>query len=100
MNFSSNVHIWTEQHDHRDPWFRCTGGSDFKVVIDDRAWIGPNVTILHSVHIGEGAVVGAGAVVTKDIPPYAIAAGIPAKIIGTRNKDLKYEFNGVAAPFY
>lgn len=69
-------------------------------VYDDRAWIGPNTIILHSVHIGEGAVVAAGAVVTKDVEPYTIVAGIPAKKVGDRNRDLKYEFNGKYSPFY
>ena len=48
--------------------------------IDDDVWIGANVTIMPGVHIGQGAVIGAGAVVTKDIPPYAIAYGLPAEV--------------------
>lgn len=91
---ASNVSIWTEQHDHRDPWFRCDTKERNPVVIDDRAWIGPNTVILHSVHVGEGAVVAAGAVVTKDVPPYTIVAGIPAKKVAERNRDLRYSFNG------
>lgn len=100
VNFSSDVHIWTEQHDHRDPYFRCTSTPDFKVSIGNRAWVGPGVTILHSVTIGEGAVIGAGAVVTKDVEPYSIVAGIPARKIGTRNKNLKYEFSDKPMAFY
>ncbi len=100
VNFSSNVHIWTEQHDHRDPYFKCNSDSSFSVNIGNRAWIGPNVTILHGVNIGEGAVVGAGAVVTKDVPPFAIVAGVPAKKIGVRNSNLKYIFEGKSLPFY
>lgn len=92
--FASNVRIWTEQHDHRDPWFRCETQVHNPVIIDDRAWIGSHTVILHSVHIGEGAVVAAGAVVTKDVPPYTIVAGIPAKKIADRNKGLKYSFDG------
>lgn len=92
--FASNVRIWTEQHDHRDPWFRCETQHHSPVVIDDRAWIGSHTIILHSVHIGEGAVVAAGAVVTKDVEPYTIVAGIPAKKVGDRNRDLKYTFDG------
>lgn len=52
-----------------------------KVVISDNAWIGFNSTILKGVTIGEGAIVGAGSVVTKDVPPFAIVGGNPAKII-------------------
>ena len=51
------------------------------VVIGDRVWIGDKVTILPGVTVGEGSVIGANAVVTKDIPPYCIAGGNPAKII-------------------
>jgi len=54
------------------------------IVIDDDVWIGYGVTILSGVHIGQGAVVAAGAVVTKDVPPYAIVGGVPAKIIKYR----------------
>lgn len=94
VNFSSGVHIWTEQHDHSDPDFQCLSDSSYRVYIADRAWIGPGVTILHSVTIGEGAVVAAGSVVTKDIEPFSIVAGIPAKKIGQRNQALRYSLKG------
>jgi acetyltransferase-like isoleucine patch superfamily enzyme len=55
------------------------------VVIRDFVWIGSHVIILGGVTIGEGAIVGAGSVVTKDVPDYGIAAGNPAKLIGQRN---------------
>lgn len=100
VNFSSNVQIWTEQHDYKDPYFRCLSNKSFRVKIDNRAWIGPNAIILPGVHIGEGAVIAAGAVVTKDIPPYSLAVGIPAQPKNTRNKDLKYIFNGEHFHFY
>ena len=99
-NFSTNVQIWTEQHDHRDPYFRSTGGENFKVVIGNRVWCGPNSLILHGVHVGEGAVIAANSVVTRDVPPFTIVAGIPAKEIGQRNRELKYCFNGDYIPFY
>lgn len=54
------------------------------IIVDDDVWIGYGATILSGVHIGQGAVVAAGAVVTKDVPPYAVAAGIPAKVIKYR----------------
>ena len=54
------------------------------IVIDDDVWIGYGATILSGVHIGQGAVIAAGAVVTKDVPPYAIVGGVPAKVIKYR----------------
>ena len=92
-NISEGVWIWTEQHNVNDEWFSCKGAGG-PVVIGNRAWISSRVVILPRVTIGEGAVVAAGAVVTKNIEPFSIYGGIPAKKIGERNRDLKYEFAG------
>ena len=54
------------------------------IVVDDDVWIGYGSTIMSGVHIGQGAVVAAGSVVTKDVPPYAIVGGVPAKVIKYR----------------
>lgn len=58
------------------------------VTIGDFVWCGANVTILPGILIGRGVVVGAGSVVTKNVPDYAIVAGNPAKIIGKRDRDI------------
>lgn len=100
VNISSNVSIYTEQHDYRDPMFLCTNKENKAVEINDRVWIGSNVIILPGVKIGEGAVCCAGCVVTKDVAPYDVVAGIPAKKINTRPQSLQYEFDGSSCWFY
>ena len=62
----------------------CEALSKGDIVVDDDVWIGYGATILSGVHIGQGAVVAAGAVVTKDVPPYAVVGGVPAKVIKYR----------------
>ena len=96
-NLSSEVHIWTAQHDVNGEYFEFVSRP---VVIEDRCWISSNTTILPGVTIHEGAVVASGSVVTKDAEPYAIYAGIPAKKIGERNRSLQYEFLGMHDWFY
>lgn len=60
------------------------GVSKGDIILDDDVWIGYRATILSGVHIGQGAVVAAGVVVSKDVPPYAIVGGVPAKVIKYR----------------
>ena len=56
-------------------------GYDKDVIVEEDVWIGCNVTLLCGVTIGRGSTIAAGAVVNKDIPPYCIAGGVPAKVI-------------------
>lgn len=90
VSIGPEASILTLGHDPQSREFGDKGG---KVVIGDRAWIGYRAIILPGVTIGDGAVVGAGSVVTKDIEPFTIVAGNPAKMIGERRKDLDYELN-------
>lgn len=54
------------------------------IILEDDVWLGMGVRVMNGVRIGQGAIIGANAVVTKDIPPYSIAVGSPAKVIGQR----------------
>lgn len=87
VSISINVSLVTGGHDIQSLTFE---GSHKPIIIKDFVWIGINATILHNVTIGEGAVVAAGSVVTKNVEPYTIVAGIPAKKIGTRPRGLNY----------
>ncbi len=87
VNISPEVYILTLQHEPNNMFFACKGG---EVTIGDYAWIGVRAIILPGVNIGEGAIVAAGAIVNKDVAPYSIVAGVPAKEVKTRAKNLFY----------
>lgn len=72
----SDSHIFTQ----RDIPMRKQGTVARPVVIEDDVWLGCKVTVLGGVRIGQGAVIGAGSVVTRDIPAYAVAMGVPCRI--------------------
>ena len=95
VNLSTGVWIWTLEHDYQDPHFGTKGG---EVLIKDYAWISCRTIILPGITIGKGAVVAAGAVVTKDVPDYTIVGGVPAKVIGMRSSKIKYQL-GNYLPF-
>jgi serine acetyltransferase len=77
---SSQGHFFKEI----DKFIKDQGTYFAKVSIGDDVWIGANATILPGVSIGKGSVIGAGCVVNKNIPPYSVAVGIPAKVIHER----------------
>jgi acetyltransferase-like isoleucine patch superfamily enzyme len=95
VNISSEVAIWTLQHDPQSPSFASVGAP---VRIEDYAWVSMRAVVLPGVTIGVGAVVAAGAVVTKDVAPFTIVAGVPAQKIGERNRDIEYDL-GQKIPF-
>ena len=63
------------------------GVASAPITIEDDVWVAGKVTITAGVRIGRGSVIGAGAVVTKDIPPWSVAVGIPARVIRTRKEE-------------
>jgi len=84
------------QHDPNDPNFGVISG---KVIVEDYAWISSRTTILPGVTIGYGAVIAAGAVVTKSVEAFTIVGGVPAKKIGERNQELNYKLKSTVAFF-
>lgn len=90
VTFGPGVTIMTGNHNFRDIGVYIFDNhskredDDLPVVIEDDVWVGCHAIILKGVTIGRGAIVGAGAVVTKNVPPYAIVGGNPARVIRYR----------------
>jgi maltose O-acetyltransferase len=85
VSVSPEVIILAGTHDVNDPRFAASPVGPWAVSIEDYVWIGTRAMILPGVTVGRGAVVAAGSVVTKDVPPLTIVAGVPAKPIGSRD---------------
>lgn len=92
---AAHTGIVANNHVFSDPVqkIREQGVTTKGIEIGDDCWLGYGVKILDGVNIGKGSVIGAGAVVTKDIPPYSIAVGVPAKVIGDRRQQAQKHFN-------
>ncbi len=87
--FGPRVNVFSENHNYDDPSvpIKYQGVTKDTTIIGNDVWIGSNVSIMSGVKIGDGCVIAAGAVVTKDIDPYSIVAGVPAKIIKKRGEN-------------
>lgn len=83
---SYGVHIRTDTHVHDDPSIpmRQQGCTEMDITIEDDVWVGYGAQIMAGLTIGQGSIVGAGAVVTKDVPPHTVVGGVPAKVIHSR----------------
>ena len=86
--FAPNVSIFSENHNFSSVEVPIIeqGTSRLGVVIEDDVWLGTRSVILDGVRIGRGSIVAAGSIVNKDVPPYSIVAGIPAKVIKKRKE--------------
>ena len=94
VDIASEVLIYNSHHDIHSDDFHAVSG---KVTIGDYVFIGPRAIILPGVTLHKGSVVGAGAVVTKDVPEFTIVGGVPAKVIGERKQtDLQYRLGRAA----
>lgn len=89
--YGNSLHSYNKVSVYTDYWINKTFNQNFidetettKTIIGNDVWIGTNVVILDSIKIGDGAIIGAGSVVTKDIPAYSIAVGNPAKVVKMR----------------
>jgi acetyltransferase-like isoleucine patch superfamily enzyme len=83
------VRIFSENHNHDDPSvpIRTQGQTRAAVTIEDDCWVGAGATILAGVTIGRGSVIAAGAVVTRDVPAYSVAGGVPARVLRSRRPE-------------
>ena len=88
VDIAQECSIWSLQHDYNSPDYNAVGK---QTVIEDYVWIASCCTVLPGVRIGYGAVVAACSVVTKDVPPLSVVAGCPARIIGKRENNMKYQ---------
>jgi len=88
VSISPEVYIISMEHDPDSPGFDTIGNI---VTIQDYVFIGARAIIMPGTTLGKGSYIGAGAIVTKDINPYRIAVGVPAREIRDRNRNLNYE---------
>lgn len=90
VDISMGTWIFTLEHDPHSNNHSVKGGD---VIIESNVWIASRVTILPGVTIGEGAVIASGALINKDVKPYTIVGGVPAKELGIRKSNCDYKLN-------
>ena len=82
VNIAAVNHVFTDP----DLYIKDQGITAEGITIEDDVWLGSSVTVVDGITIGKGSIVGAGAVVTKSLPPYSIAVGVPAKVVKDRRE--------------
>lgn len=84
---SYNTHFRTDMHRHDDVAIPMIsqGHDQMDIILEDDVWVGFGAQIMAGVKIGTGSIVGAGAVVTRDVPPYSVVGGVPARLIQRRS---------------
>jgi putative colanic acid biosynthesis acetyltransferase WcaF len=97
VNISSDSQLLTARHAVHSPEFEREVAS---IVLEDHVWVATRAMVLAGVRLGSGAVLAAGGVATRDIPGGAIAAGVPARVIGPRHSDLSYRLVARRPPLY
>lgn len=90
VDIGEDVALYCGTHDVQDPYYR---GIMDPIYIEDYACIYARAMTVRGIRIGKGAVIGGGAVVTKDVEPYTIVGGLPARKLGERTRDLRYTLN-------
>ena len=90
VSVSEQVMFLTLEHDPDSPTFANRGAP---IVVENRVFVGARVLVLPGVTVGEGSVVAAGAIVTRDVEPYTIVAGVPARFVRRRSRNLEYELD-------
>jgi acetyltransferase-like isoleucine patch superfamily enzyme len=85
---ASDVHLWTGEHDPQSPDFADRYAP---IRLRRHAWLGTRSMVLGGVTVGEGGVAAAAALVTRDVEDFTIVGGVPATVIGQRNRELRYD---------
>jgi acetyltransferase-like isoleucine patch superfamily enzyme len=91
IRFAQNITLSGLNHNYEDVTMpiHVQGVSTAQIIIEDDAWIGANVVVVAGVTIGKHSIVAAGSIVTKDIPPFSVAVGNPARVLKQYNHDTK-----------
>jgi acetyltransferase-like isoleucine patch superfamily enzyme len=89
-----SFHAETHNHSRIDELIRLQGITPKPIIIEDDCWVGARVTLLGGAVVRQGSIIGAGAVVNKEFPPYSIIAGVPARLLRSRKRPIGEDLRG------